>query len=194
MVDQLALLAGLAAGILLGLAVVGIRRGATPAVAGPSRRDRRRTQAVVAPAARPAPAPVPAPPPPVRVNRPAPAAPPAAAPAARGPARLELEGGEAVALTGQEISIGRGTDQRLRVRDSKASRAHAVVRPRAKGGWELADVGSANGTTLNGHRIPDGKVAPLRDGDRIGVGQATIHYREGGGGPAAPGPERTQVL
>jgi pSer/pThr/pTyr-binding forkhead associated (FHA) protein len=116
-----------------------------------------------------------------------------AAPAA-GPARLEVEGGETVALAG-EVTIGRGTDQRIRVADSRASRAHAVVRPRARGGWELADVGSANGTTLNGHRVPDGRVAPLRDGDRIGVGPATIRYVEGGApAPAPAGPDRTQVL
>ncbi len=96
-------------------------------------------------------------------------------------ARLELvDGSAAVELVDEPVSLGRGSDQVLRVRDTKASRAHAVVRRRSKGrpGWEVADQGSANGTYLNGHRIPDGRVAPLRDGDRIGIGDSDVRYVE----------------
>lgn len=190
MVDLLALVAGGAVGVLVGVAVLGIRRGSRrPLPAAPVRRRSA------------GPAPVPAGPVPgtgaspagpdhaIRINRPgatpAPAAttPVAAAPALAtgGPvvARLQVEdGGTTVALGDGPVTIGRGSDQALRVRDERASRAHAVVRARAKGGWELADAGSANGTLLNGHRIPDGRVAPLRDGDRIGIGGTTIAYHE----------------
>jgi pSer/pThr/pTyr-binding forkhead associated (FHA) protein len=98
-----------------------------------------------------------------------------------------------VTLAGAPVTIGRGTDQDLRISDSKASRAHAVVRPRAKGGWQLEDAGSANGTRVNDHRIPDGRVVPLRDGDRIGIGSTTVRYSEQAG-PGAGGPAATQVL
>lgn len=179
MVDLLALLAGGALGVLLGLAVLGIRRGSRPLPVVPDR------------ASRPAAGPVATAPPraaadyPIHVNRPASAAtpPPPPAPAASPAAepvvaRLEPSGGKVVTLGSEPVTIGRGADQRLQVTDKRASRAHAVVRPRAKGGWELADAGSANGTLLNGHRIPDGRVAPLRDGDRIGIGGTTIAYHE----------------
>jgi pSer/pThr/pTyr-binding forkhead associated (FHA) protein len=104
--------------------------------------------------------------------------------------RLELEDGSAgVDLRDQPVTLGRGADQTLRIADSRASRAHAVVRPRRTGGWELADDASANGTTLNGHRIPEGKVAPLRDGDRIGIGGVTVLYIEGRAEPiTSPSP------
>ena len=113
---------------------------------------------------------------------------------------LELEdGSDGVDLADQPITLGRGADQRLRIKDTRASRAHAVVRRRSKGrdGWEVEDQGSANGTELNGHRIPDGRVAPLRDGDRIGIGSAIVVYSEGGGAPPLSGsssdPEATRI-
>jgi len=97
------------------------------------------------------------------------------------------------------VTIGRGADQVLRIADSRASRAHAVVRRRAKGGWELADTGSANGTRLNGHRIPEGRVAPLHDGDRIAIGPETITYRDAAEGEGrnldgpSPDPDPTRI-
>lgn len=113
---------------------------------------------------------------------------PGAAPSPAG-ARLELADGGGVDLGEQPVTLGRGSDQDLRVRDTKASRAHAVVRRRSKGrdGWEVADQGSANGTYLNGHRIPEGRVAPLRDGDRIGIGDTDVTYVEPDR-PATPPP------
>lgn len=89
------------------------------------------------------------------------------------------------------MTLGRGRDQTIRIHDTRASRAHAVVRrrPRPKQGWEVADVGSVNGTMLNGHAIPEGRVAPLRPGDRIGIGGVTVTYFEGPvGSPARPLP------
>ncbi len=195
MVDLLALLAGGALGVLLGVAVLGLRRGSRPLPVVAGRAAGPAAVPVAAAPSRPAAdypihvnqpgAPVAAPPPPV-----ASAGPPAAGPVG---ARLEPEGGRSVVLGPEPVTIGRGSDQGLQVPDKRASRAHAVVRPRAKGGWELADAGSANGTELNGHRIPDGRVAPLRDGDRIGIGDVTITYREERGASPA-GPDATRVL
>ncbi|WCO68639.1 FHA domain-containing protein [Iamia majanohamensis] len=204
MVDLLALLAGLALGVLAAVALTGAFRRDPLRVAGPAPDHAR-----PAPAGRAAPeAPAPA----IRVNHPgatrpeARSAPPVAAPPPRppaaGPRQATLttsDGAQTVALGDEVVTMGRGTDQRLRIPDSRASRAHAVVRPRAKGGWEVKDVGSANGTLLNGHTIPEGRVAPLRDGDRIGIGPVTITYTEGDGGPPAgglppAGPDATEVL
>ncbi len=110
------------------------------------------------------------------------------------------DGTPPVDLGDEIITLGRGTDQRLRIADSRASRAHAVVRPRAQGGWELKDAGSSNGTLLNGHAIPADRVAPLRDGDRIGIGPVTISYSETFDDPPPsdpgppPGPDATRVM
>jgi len=117
-----------------------------------------------------------------------------------GGARLQVEDGSGGAdLRDQPVTLGRGADQILRIKDTRASRAHAVVRRRSKGreGWELEDQGSANGTELNGHRIPDGRIAPLRDGDRIGIGSTVIVYSEGPSAPpppsVGPDPEATRI-
>lgn len=197
MLDLVVLLIGFAVGTLAVVAVNGVRRGSRPlpVVAPPAR------SASAAPARASAPRPAAAPPRPAPPRPAAPAAPPAAtgppvlakgpsAPAAgTGPARVELEdGSDGVDLDEQPVTLGRGTDQVLRVPDARASRHHAVIRRRSKGrpGWEVEDGGSANGTLLNGHRIPDGRVAPLRDGDRIGIGDTVVVFRAGAG--TAPGP------
>lgn len=215
MLDLLVLVAGFAVGALAIVGINGIRRGSRPVpVVDPGARSRptppsRPYQGTpAAPAARSTPADHG-----IRVNHPQapPAAPPAAAGAtavAAGPslaksrgtgARLTVEGStDGVDLRDQPVTLGRGADQVLRIKDTRASRAHAVVRRRSKGrdGWELEDQGSANGTELNGHRIPDGRVAPLRDGDRIGIGGTVVVYTEGGAPPpsARPSdPEATRV-
>lgn len=50
------------------------------------------------------------------------------------------------------FSIGRQSDCDLRFRDDRVSRHHAKIYPTA-GGWTIRDLGSANGTLLNGSSI-----------------------------------------
>jgi len=75
------------------------------------------------------------------------------------------------------ITIGRRADQDIVIGDPSISRAHA----RIHGGTEeaaLEDAGSTNGTALNGRRIGGGRV-PVRDGDRIQIGNVVLQYRSG---------------
>jgi pSer/pThr/pTyr-binding forkhead associated (FHA) protein len=69
-----------------------------------------------------------------------------------------------------EIMIGR-EDADIVVPDDTASRRHAAVRPTAEG-LELVDLGSSNGTFVNGARI-EGSHS-LSDGDEIAVAGTTI--------------------
>ncbi|MGZ4257317.1 MAG: FHA domain-containing protein [Gaiellaceae bacterium] len=55
--------------------------------------------------------------------------------------------------------------------DSELSRRHAVVRPVA-GGFEIEDLGSRNGTFVNGQKIEG--LTRLSGGDSIKVGQTTL--------------------
>ena len=71
------------------------------------------------------------------------------------------------------VGIGRGTANAIRLRDTEVSRRHAVVR-RAGGRYELADVGSSNGTLLNGTKLATAAV--LNDGDRVQVGRSTLLF------------------
>ena len=75
--------------------------------------------------------------------------------------RLELEG---------ELVIGR-EGAAVTIEDSELSRRHAAVRP-VDGGIEIEDLGSLNGTFVNGQRID----APTRlaGGDSIKLGQSVL--------------------
>lgn len=70
------------------------------------------------------------------------------------------------------LAIGREPGCDIVLAGACVSRRHCVVRPEP-GGDELEDLGSANGTTVNGERT--GRRA-LRDGDVIEVGGAAIFY------------------
>lgn len=85
---------------------------------------------------------------------------------------LTLPDGGRVALGDEPAVIGRLPDCAITLNDAKVSRHHAEVRPYGDG-FLVADLGSMNGTTVNG--LPVGEQA-LADGDAIGVGSATIRF------------------
>ncbi len=93
--------------------------------------------------------------------------------------RLSLEGIE-------EVVIGRGPARRWRrdrgrleltVPDHEMSRQHVRMR-RAVGGWEVSDLGSKNGTVVNGEAV---SRVVLTDGDVLEVGATFLTFREDGG-------------
>jgi len=53
---------------------------------------------------------------------------------------------------GQKLTLGRSPDNRIVLRDDQASRNHAEVFPQADG-WAVRDLGSRNGTRVNGQLI-----------------------------------------
>jgi hypothetical protein len=65
-----------------------------------------------------------------------------------------------------ELAIGRASDCDFVLDEPTVSRHHAVVR-RTPEGWTVRDLGSTNGTRINGWRVDD---APLRVGDELTVG------------------------
>lgn len=76
-------------------------------------------------------------------------------------------------LTEGTISIGRASDCSIPIKDRYLSRRHAEIIS-ANGGWVLKDLGSANGTYLNGNRVE--RDSPLRPGDRIRLGDTEIVF------------------
>lgn len=54
------------------------------------------------------------------------------------------------------------------------SRRHAAIRPGDESGLDLWDLGSSNGTFLNGQRLSAHRPYRLRDGDEIRLGQMVV--------------------
>ena len=82
--------------------------------------------------------------------------------------------GDAVELPLGETVIGRDTSCSLRFNDPSVSRRHVKI-VRRSGEVFVEDLGSANGTLLNGRRV----TAPIRvlDGDRVVVGTRELIIR-----------------
>ena len=78
-----------------------------------------------------------------------------------------------VSLDKEVLTIGRLADCDIVVDDKGVSRRHAQIRTK-DGASTLTDLGSTNGTSLNGKPV---QSRPLNDGDRITVGTTVIEYR-----------------
>ena len=87
------------------------------------------------------------------------------------------ENGEvrSVVLSADVVTIGRLPDCQVTIADKGASRRHAQIR-RKDGSYVLTDLGSTNGTRLNGQTVQTGE---LTDGDRITIGSTLLEFHEG---------------
>ncbi len=83
----------------------------------------------------------------------------------------EHEGGR-YPLHGDDLTLGRGTDNDLVLPDIAVSRKHLRLISTATG-WHFRDLGSGNGTRLNGRVSDEGD---LEDGDQIEVGNSVLEY------------------
>lgn len=110
--------------------------------------------------------------PPEPEREPAPAAAPASAAAL---VVREDDAARTVRLAKEVVTIGRLPDCDVVVKDKGASRRHAQIR--TKGGEAtLTDLGSTNGTRLNGRTV---QTRQLEDGDRITIGSTVLEFRRG---------------
>lgn len=76
-------------------------------------------------------------------------------------------------LTNPRVLIGRATNCDIVLDDLNASRTHAEIFRESPNVWGLADLGSTNGTLVNGKHIAS---VLLNDGDRITVGTTTFLF------------------
>jgi S1-C subfamily serine protease len=84
------------------------------------------------------------------------------------------QAGQSVPVGEQELRIGRGNDVGLILSDANVSRRHAGVRALSDGTAELRDLGSANGTYVNGERIDK---AVLRGGEQLQLGDTVMRVQ-----------------
>ena len=76
---------------------------------------------------------------------------------------------------GVSLQLGRTAKSALQIKDPAISTKHAEVEWSQEAGcWRLRDVGSSNGTSLNGRALPEGEWAPLKDGDELRLGTETV--------------------
>jgi pSer/pThr/pTyr-binding forkhead associated (FHA) protein len=73
--------------------------------------------------------------------------------------------------------VGRAPDASVFLDDVTVSRAHAVFERRAGGEWFVRDVGSLNGTYVNGEQVDETKLAA---GDEVQVGRFKLVFFSAG--------------
>jgi ABC-type multidrug transport system ATPase subunit/ABC-type multidrug transport system permease subunit len=88
-----------------------------------------------------------------------------------------LHDGSRIHVGGEGLSIGRERDNDLQLGSGKVSRRHARIDV-TPGGWQLTDLGSANGSLLNGERIR-GASRELETGDTISIGGEVLRFLAG---------------
>jgi signal transduction histidine kinase len=79
-------------------------------------------------------------------------------------------------LTGP-VALGRDNSNSVRLHDTEVSRRHAELRLEREG-YRIVDLGSANGTFVNGQPIDQ---TPLHSGDRVQLGQTVMLFHAGNG-------------
>ena len=90
-------------------------------------------------------------------------------------ARLHDSSADQTTVVESELLVGRSVDCGLRIGDPSVSAQHAVLRWIGTH-WELRDLGSRNGTFLNGSRLPPGGALKLGCGDQLTFGQRTWQF------------------
>jgi len=98
----------------------------------------------------------------------------------------ELEAGQALLLVkrgpnagstflvqADSTSVGRSPDSAVFLDDVTVSRAHAVLERRAGDAWFVRDVGSLNGTYVNGEQVDETKLA---SGDEVQIGMFKLMF------------------
>ncbi|HIW76029.1 MAG TPA: FHA domain-containing protein [Candidatus Gordonibacter avicola] len=78
-------------------------------------------------------------------------------------------------LAASRLLMGRESKNDIVVDDINASRTHAELRFEPQGVWTITDLGSTNGTFVNGAEIA---TSPLREGDRITIGMTNFVFTQ----------------
>jgi adenylate cyclase len=90
---------------------------------------------------------------------------------------LELSNGARKPVS-TNCSIGRSDSNQIVLAESKVSRRHALVHAQGENEFWLVDLGSSNGTYLNGRRLS--QPTRLQNRDRITIGESTLTFRQAG--------------
>lgn len=95
------------------------------------------------------------------------------APGGIGAGSVVLPSGQRIALGETEATVGRLPESTITIEDGNVSRQHAKIVP-SSGGYIVIDLGSTNGTLVNGLRI-NGQQR-LADGDIVSFGSTHVRF------------------
>lgn len=88
----------------------------------------------------------------------------------------------AIALPAQlTVTVGRSRDVDVELNDGTLSGHHFSLFRTAEGRWSIEDLGSTNGTTVEGLKLKAGDRMPLRNGSAIKAGQVTLTFQSSEG-------------
>ena len=98
-----------------------------------------------------------------------------------------------LSLTGRKLAFGRAPDAQVRLPSGTVSHYHAELFCDDFGRWWIHDLGSHNGTHVNGRRITE---SVLRDGDSVEMGAFTLRFfqPQAAAGEAAASDPQNSVL
>jgi hypothetical protein len=86
---------------------------------------------------------------------------------------LLLVDGKRMVVGPAGVTLGRSRQCDIVLEDPNISRQHAEIRPRG-GAWVLTDLGSTNGSLINGRRIDHPEA--VKPGDEIEIGTSVIKF------------------
>lgn len=88
---------------------------------------------------------------------------------------IDTTNNRAYDLASARLLIGRESKNDIAVHDVNASRTHAELRFEPQGIWTITDLGSTNGTLVNGREVA---TQPLSEGDRITIGMTNFTFTQ----------------
>lgn len=88
---------------------------------------------------------------------------------------IDTTNNRAYDLASARLLIGRESKNDIAVHDVNASRTHAELRFETQGVWTITDLGSTNGTLVNGREVA---TQPLSEGDRITIGMTNFMFTQ----------------
>jgi pSer/pThr/pTyr-binding forkhead associated (FHA) protein len=86
------------------------------------------------------------------------------------------DGTKSFQLSDKVVTIGRSPANNIPIDDTAASRKHCMIKKEPEDTYTLVDMGSANGTSVNGEKIAG--EHHLETEDRIKIGKTILVFKE----------------
>lgn len=86
---------------------------------------------------------------------------------------IDTAANRAIDLASARVTLGRESRNDITIPDINVSRAHAEISLSPQGAWVITDLGSTNGTYVNGRAVAS---QPLNEGDHIAMGSTNFVF------------------